>query len=228
MTTDGKRPTTVVKRAWTALTRQRSGPALLGLAAIGLGLMVWLVVALVADNSSGSTGNSRTPGIASGSATPTTPPEGPSGTGQSPADSQPSTPSQAVASAIPPFADRSQPVATGGTAVLVAGGDDLDLESWGLVPSGDMAATKTGLAASGGTGLGLLGPVPTPSFGTCRNREAWRTFVRWQDLDEGSYLCVRTAGDRRGLVRIDRMPEPDESTIAVTMSGVLWTTRVGG
>jgi hypothetical protein len=227
MTTDGERPTTVAKRALTTLTRQRSGPALLGLAAICLGLLVWLVVALVADNSSGSTGTSRSPEVASGGATPTASPGG-SGTAQPPAGSPQSTPSQAVASAIPPFADRSQPVATGGTVLLVAGGDDLDLESWGLVPSGDIAAAKTGLTASGGTGLGLLGPVPTPSFGTCRNRQAWRTSVRWQDLDEGSYLCVRTAGDRRGLVRIDRMPEPDESNIAVTMTGVVWTTRVGG
>jgi hypothetical protein len=227
MTTDGKGPTTVAGRAWATLTRQRSGPVLLGLAVIGLGLIVWLVVALVVDNGHGSTGNGRSAEIAPETATPTAPPEGPSGTGQ-PSESTQPAPSQAVASAIPPFADRSQPVATGGTVVLVDGGDDLDLESWGLVPSGDIAATKTGLTASGGTGLGLLGPVPTPSFGTCRNRQAWRTSVRWQDLDEASYLCVRTAGDRRGLVRIDRMPEPDESNIAVTMTGVVWTTRVGG
>jgi hypothetical protein len=226
MTTDGKGPATVAKRALTTLTRQRSGPALLGLAAICLGLLVWLVVALVADNSSGSTGTSRSPEIASGSATPRA--SDGSGTAQPPAGSPQSTQSQAVASAIPPFADRSQPVATGGTVLLVAGGDDLDLESWGLVPSGDIAAAKTGLTASGGTGLGLLGPVPTPSFGTCRNHQAWRATVRWQDLDEGSYLCVRTTGNRRGLVRIDRMPEPDESNVAVTVTGVIWTTRVGG
>jgi len=201
---------------------------LLGLAAIGLGLIVWLVVALVVDKGPGSTGNGSSAEIGSGTATPTAAPEGPPGTGQPPADSQQSAPSQVVTPAIPPFADRSQPVATGGTVVLVNGGDDLDLESWGLVPSGDIGVAKTGLTASGGTALGLLGPVPTPSFGTCRNRQAWRTSVRWQDLDEGSYLCIRTAGNRRGLVRIDRMPEPDEPNIAVTMTGLVWTTRVGG
>ena len=228
MTTDGKGSTTVARRAWATLTRQRSGPVLLGLAAVGLGLIVWLVVALVVDNGHGSTGNGRPAEVAPKTATPTAPAEGPSHTGQPPADSAQPAPSQAVASAIPPFADRSQPVATGGTVVLVDGGDDLDLESWRLAPSGDIAATKTGLTASGGTRLGLLGPVPTPSFGTCRNRQTWQTSVRWPDLDEGSYLCVRTAGNRRGLVRIDRMPEPDASNIAVTMTGVVWRTRVGG
>ena len=227
MRTDGKRPTTVAKRALTTLTRQRSGPALLGLAAICLGLLVWLVVALVADNSSGRTGTSGSPEIASGGATPTAPTEG-SGTAQPPAGSPQSTPSQAVTSAIPPFADRSQPVVTGGTAVLTAGGDDLDFESWRLVPSGDISATITGLTASGDTGLGLLGPVPTPSFRTCRNHQGWRAALRWQDLDEGSYICVKTAGDRRGLVRIDGMPEPDESNVAVTVTGVIWSPRVGG
>jgi len=224
MTTDGKGPTRVARRAWAELTRQRSGPVLLGLAAISLGLIVWLVV--VVDNGGGTATGRLADG--SGTATPSAGPEGPSGTRQPHADTQQPAPTQAVASSIPPFADRSQPVATGGTVVLVDGGDDLDLEPWGLVPSGDIAATKTGLTASGGTGLGLLGPVPTPSFGSCRNRGAWRTSVRWQDLDEGSYFCVRTTGDRRGLVRIDRMPEPDESNIAVTMTGVVWRTRVGG
>jgi hypothetical protein len=224
MTTDGKGPTRVARRTWAWLTRHRSGPVLLGLAALGLGLIVWLVV--VVDNGGGTASGMLADG--SGTATPSAGPEGSSGTGQPPSDSPQPAPSQAVTSAIPPFADRSQPVDTGGTVVLVDGGEDLDLESWGLVPSGDIAATKTGLTASSGTGLGLLGPVPTPSFGTCRDRQAWRTSVRWQDLDEGSYFCVRTTGDRRGLVRIDRMPEPDESNIAVTMTGVLWTTRVGG
>ena len=224
MTTDGKGLTSVARQAWATLTRQRSRSVLLGLAAIGLGLIVWLVV--VVDNGGGMATGRLADGY--GTATPSASPQGPSGTGKPPADSQQSAPSQAVASAIPPFADRSQPVATGGTVVLVDGGDDLDLESWGLVPSGDIAVAKTGLTASGGTGLGLLGPVPTPSFGTCRNRQAWRTSVRWQDLDEGSYLCIRTAGNRRGLVRIDRMPEPDEPNIAVTMTGLVWTTRVGG
>jgi hypothetical protein len=227
MTTDGKRSTTAAQRARAELTRRRSGPVLLGLAAVGLGLLVWLVVVLVVDNSSGSTDNDRTSGISSGRAT-ASPSEGPSVSGQTPADTPQAAPSQAVASAIPPFADRSQPVATGGAAVLVAGGDDLDLESWRLVPSGDVGATTAGLKARGKTGLGLLGPVPTPSFGTCRNHQAWRATVRWQDLDEGSYLCVRTTGNRRGLVRIDRMPEPDESNVAVTVTGVIWTTRVGG
>jgi hypothetical protein len=200
----------------------------LGFAAIGLGLIVWLVVALVVDNGPGGAGNGGSPEVAAGAATPTAAPEGPSGTAKPPTDSGQPAPSQAVTSAIPPFADRSHPVATGGTVVLVDGGDDLDLRSWELVPSGDIAAAKPGLTASGGTAIGLLGPVPTPSFDTCRNRQAWRTSVRWQDLDEGSYLCVRVAGGRRGLVRIDRMPEPDESNIAVTMTGVVWTTKVGG
>ena len=44
MTTDGKRPTTVAKRALTTLTRQRSGPALLGLAAMIFNFFVVNVV----------------------------------------------------------------------------------------------------------------------------------------------------------------------------------------
>lgn len=216
------------QQAWAQLTGRTSGLFLLGMVAVGLGLLIWLVVVLVPDNNSGSSDRGRTPGILSGGTTPAAPTEGPSGTGRTPAETRQSAPSQAVVSAIPPFADRSQPVAAGGTAVLVAGGDDLALESWRLVPSGDVGATTAGITASGEAGLGLLGPVPTPSFGTCRNHQAWRTSLRWQDLDEGSYLCVRTAGDRRGLVRIDRMPEPDESTVAVTVTGVIWTPRVGG
>jgi hypothetical protein len=43
MTKGGKRSTTAAQRAWAELTHRRSGPVLLGLAAIGLGLLVWLV-----------------------------------------------------------------------------------------------------------------------------------------------------------------------------------------
>ena len=194
------------------LAGRRSGPIIIAIAVAVVGLLVWVAVALSGGDSADDAG--AEPGVEQPSGTP-----GQQGSGTT------ETPPAVASPGIPPFADPSEPLASGGTATLRLNGDGMDLDSWTLQPSGPLAATSTGLVGRDGLELGLLGVVPTPTFDTCRRHGDWAVSISWQDLGEGAFLCLRTPDGGRGLVRIDQMPEPDDAAI-VRLTGVVWATRV--
>lgn len=101
----------------------------------------------------------------------------------------------------------------------------LDLIGWFAVDNygdGHVLFTDAGLVGQNNTRFALLDSGSDTSFATCRDQTAWTAAVNWTQVRRGSFACVRTFLGRRGILRIDEMPDFDESDPVTVLTGRVW------
>jgi hypothetical protein len=157
--------------------------------------------------------------------TPEAPPSNPGGV--APTRSGPAV-RTADAAGLPPF-DPSDvdPYSSG---VISLGIDDylqLELQHWqeNTRSFADISFTEAGIAGQGTVQLALVSAGESRSFPTCRDKTSWVPSLTWGQVARGSFICIRWLS-RRGMMRIDEMPDMDESRPSVTVNGTIWRPEV--
>ena len=104
----------------------------------------------------------------------------------------------------------------------------LELTDWSggtFSDDGDVLAIEAGLTGQDGTQFTLLPDGSNTSFGTCNKQTSWTTAINWTQLHRGSFACVRVGGylrGRRGILRIDAMPDLSENAPFTILTGSVW------
>jgi hypothetical protein len=101
----------------------------------------------------------------------------------------------------------------------------LSSNGWGGHSNGegsDITFSSAGVAARDGIQLGMLDEEAAKSFETCRDHRGWSPELTWGQVAVGSFACIRTPGGRRGLMRIDEMPDMEAKRPVVQVTGVTW------
>jgi len=105
----------------------------------------------------------------------------------------------------------------------------LDLIGWFAVDNygdGHIVFTEEGLVGQNKTQFALLDSGSDTSFATCRDQTAWTPAINWTEVQRGSFACVRTFLGRRGIIRIDEIPDFDENDPVTVITGSVWETVV--
>jgi hypothetical protein len=105
----------------------------------------------------------------------------------------------------------------------------LDLIGWFAVDNygdGHIAFTDTGLVGQNGTQFALLDSGSDTSFASCRDQTTWTDAVDWTQIQRGSFACLRTFLGRRGIIRVDEIPDFTESDPVTVLTGTIWETPV--
>jgi hypothetical protein len=105
----------------------------------------------------------------------------------------------------------------------------LDLIGWFAVDNygdGHIVFTDVGLVGQNGTQFALLDSGSDTSFATCRDQTAWTAAINWTQVQRGSFACMRTFLGRRGILRIDEIPDFDENDPVTVLTGSVWETVV--
>jgi hypothetical protein len=216
-----------------ARRRSRRGWRIAGLAAAGLVVVAAVVVGVVALVGSFGTGPSSD-GAAQPGGSPTSTPPDPSATAVPTSEVVSSTvprPGQTTAAEdLETFSPSEEKVFSTGTVRLgLRVNTRLDLIGWFAVDNygdGHIVFTEAGLAGQNGTQFALLGSGSDTSFATCRDQTAWTAAIDWTQVQRGSFACVRTFLGRRGIIRIDEVPDFDENDPVTVLTGSVWETVV--
>lgn len=151
-----------------------------------------------------------------------------SGTVGSTASSRPGE--TTAASDLAPFSPSAEKVFSNGTVKLgLRANRQLDLIGWFAVDNygdGHIAFTDAGLVGQNGTQFALLGSGSDTSFATCRDQTAWTPAIEWSQLQRGSFACLRTFLGRRGILRIDEIPDFAGNDPVTVLTGSIWETAV--
>jgi hypothetical protein len=99
---------------------------------------------------------------------------------------------------------------------------------WGPHKEGSLSATQDGIVGTRGTLLALMPGREEPDFETCRAQTTWTHEITWDQVKQGSMLCIKVLDGRRGVMRIARMPNFGASNPSVTLSGQVWAPIVDG
>jgi hypothetical protein len=128
------------------------------------------------------------------------------------------------------FSPSAEKVFSNGTVRLgLRGNTKLDLIGWFAVDNygdGHIAFTDTGLVGQNGTQFALLDSGADTSFATCRDQTAWTAAIDWSQVQRGSFACLRTFLGRRGIIRVDELPDLDGNDPATVLTGSVWETVV--
>jgi serine/threonine protein kinase len=154
----------------------------------------------------------------SSSSPPTT--SGPSGT----------TTSTTTGAPLPPFTPSDEEIRGGGEATLTPDLAFLDTYDWETYSDGSayrgLQFTQRGLAGHDGVQFGPLADGADTSFATCRDHPNWVPAITWAEVHRGSFLCMRTPDGRRGILRIDAMPNFDDLEPFTVLTGTTWERKV--
>ncbi|MCA1675207.1 MAG: hypothetical protein LC799_24450 [Actinobacteria bacterium] len=103
-------------------------------------------------------------------------------------------------------------------------GDGLELDSYSSRPDSysDIVFGIAGVSGQNGTQFALLSAGSDTSFATCRDQTSWVPVLDWDQVERGSFACVKAPGGRRGILRIDQMPNLDSREPTVQVTGFLW------
>ena len=134
------------------------------------------------------------------------------------------------ASDLATFSPSDEKVFSNGTVKLgLRVNRQLDLIGWFAVDNygdGHIVFTDAGLAGQNGTQFALLDSGSDTSFATCRDQTAWTDAIDWTQVQRGSFVCLRTFPGRRGILRIDELPDFGERDPATVLTGSVWETVV--
>jgi hypothetical protein len=135
-----------------------------------------------------------------------------------------------AASDLATFSPSDEKVFSNGTVKLgLRANKQLDLIGWFAVDNygdGHIVFTDVGLVGQNGTQFALLGSGSDTSFATCRGQTAWTASIDWAQVRRGSFACLRTFLGRRGILRIDEVPDFGGSDPVVVLTGSVWETVV--
>lgn len=158
---------------------------------------------------------------------PPTPGTQPSGaaTGSGPS----ATPAGGVDPAAGPFAPSDvDPYSSGVVELWVDSRFQLDVGNWtSSLERRDFLFTSGGIVGRGTNQLALLSEGEVRSFATCRGKTAWVSAVDWSQLSAGTYACIKW-GSRRGMMRIENLPDLNDDPAEVTVTGIMWQPTVKG
>lgn len=131
---------------------------------------------------------------------------------------------------LAPFSPSDEKVFSNGTVKLgLRVNTQLDLIGWFAVDNygdGHIAFTDVGLVGQNGTQFALLDNGADTSFATCRDQTTWTGAVTWTQVQRGSFACLRTFLGRRGILRIDEIPDFTANNPATVLTGSIWETAV--
>ncbi|MDQ7907592.1 hypothetical protein RB614_24020 [Phytohabitans sp. ZYX-F-186] len=103
----------------------------------------------------------------------------------------------------------------------------LKLSTWRIYYTGDLSASQSGIVGRGGTAFALINATTaTLDFQTCRTQKSWSAVINWNQLEQWSVVCIKTADRRRGIMRIDEMPDLDTRHPEVVLTGQIWKPLV--
>lgn len=200
----------------------------IALAVVGLVVMAGAVVGAVALFDTSPSDDSAQPGRSSTStpnSTVTTEPTAgtASSTGTSPAETT-------TAGELTTFSPSDEEVFSSGTVRLgLRVNTKVDLIGWFTVDNygdGHIAFTDVGLVGQNGTQFALLDSGSDTSFATCRDQIAWTDAIDWTQVQRGSFACLRTFLGRRGILRIDEVPDFSANEPVTVLTGSIWETTV--
>ncbi|MGC5660440.1 hypothetical protein ACN261_08565 [Micromonospora sp. WMMD723] len=160
---------------------------------------------------------------------PPTPETQPSGAATGPGPSAAPT-AGSVDPAADPFAPSSvEPFSSGSVSLTVGSDYQLGLEDWDdeFGNRVDIQFTWTGIVGRNTNQLALLQAGEARSFATCQTKTAWASALNWSQVSAGTYTCIKW-GNRRGLMRIDYLPDLDAKYPEVTVTGIIWSPTVKG
>lgn len=135
-----------------------------------------------------------------------------------------------AASDLAAFSPSDEKVFSNGTVKLgLRVNKQLDLIGWFAVDNygdGHIVFTDAGLVGQNGTQFALLDSGADTSFASCRDQTAWTAAINWTQVQRGSFACLRTFLGRRGILRIDEIPDFDENDPVTVLTGSIWETSV--
>lgn len=211
-------------RAVVALLDKKLDWVFAVLVLVTLGLGSWYVVLLVEDRDSTimalreqiGTAVDVPPAVTTGRPQPSPPRTSPAPQSTTPAES-----------ALPEFDMSDVNSYSNGTVKLVVGEYGLVLDSYSSGPYSDgqysdILFKDTGVSGQKGTQFALLSAGSARSFATCRDQTSWVPVLDWNQVQRGSFACVKAPSGRRGILRIDQMPNLDSREPTVQVTGVLW------
>lgn len=139
------------------------------------------------------------------------------------------SPSLGIEPALPEFDLSSVNSYSNGAVELILGDDhglELDSSSWSRAlysEYSDISFSNAGIFGQDGTQFALLGVGSDTSFATCRDQASWVAVLGWDQIKRGSFACVKNSSDgRRGILRIDQMPNLDSREPTVQVTGMIW------
>lgn len=219
----------MIYRAFVALLDKKLDWVFAVLVLATLGVGSWYVVLLVEDRDSTITALKEQIGTSVDVPSAVTPgrPQ-PSRPGTSPA--LPST--TPAESALPDFDQSGAGTYSTGTVKLTIDKDGLDIHqsSWTVYnydsEDRDISFRGTGVSGQNGTQFVPLSAGSDKSFATCQGQTSWVPILSWNQIERGSFACVKASSGRRGILRIDQMPNLDSREPTVQVTGVLWAPVV--
>jgi hypothetical protein len=132
------------------------------------------------------------------------------------------------ATGLPPF-DPSDvdPLSSGVLSLGIDSDLQLGLRFWheNHRSAADISFTEAGIAGLGAVQLALVDARESRSFPTCRDKTSWVPSLTWEEVNRGAFVCIKW-NSRRGMMRIDEMPDMDESRPRVTVNGTIWLPEV--
>ncbi|GAB2998300.1 hypothetical protein GCM10027184_62270 [Saccharothrix stipae] len=216
-------------RGVVAFARGRLDPVFAALTAASLGLVTWYAVLAVGERDRQLDALRSSVGPTP-SATTTT-------TGSTTSSTTTSAgPATTTAAGLGEFAPSREEVYSSGVAEIELDRYGLIFDShhrwgtssgWGGSADGtrsDISFSESGIIGRDGTGFALVGEGEPKSFERCRDQADWAGSLTWQQVRKGSFVCLRAVSGRRGLLRVDEMPDPGADRKRVTVTGIVWAT----
>lgn len=123
---------------------------------------------------------------------------------------------------LPSFAPSNEAVRGNGQIVLHLN-DGFTLTGWySTTITNDIQFIEAGLTGLDGTQFALLQDGADNSFVACRDQTSWMTAINWTQVHRGSFACLRRSDGRRGILRIDMMPNFEDNEPVTILTGSLW------
>lgn len=127
----------------------------------------------------------------------------------------------------PPFGDSEVGPRSGGSQRVGIDHLEFDVYYWSEALRGDLSATRGGIVGHRGTAFALIDTTTTePNFETCRAQKTWTAVINWSQMQLWSMLCIKTKDKRRGIMRIDQMPDLESAKPSVVLTGQIWSPTV--
>lgn len=231
----------MIYRAVVALLDKKLDWVFAVLVVVTLGLGSWYLVLLVEDRDSTITALEKQIGTTIDVTTISVPP---TAITRRPQPSPPQTsPASRITTPAEPtlrqFDTSDVDSRSNGTVTLYLGEYGLLLDRW-IDSNGyggsfngagsDIVFSDTGVSGRHNIQLALLSAESAMSFPTCRDQTSWVPSLNWDQLERGSFACIKAPNGRRGILRIDQMPNFDENNPdnrpTVQVTGVIWAPVV--
>ncbi|NNH70802.1 hypothetical protein HLB23_13160 [Nocardia uniformis] len=163
-------------------------------------------------------------------ATATAPPISSTEPTTSPAATPPATATgtRSVDRELPDFGIGTDAILAGGTVRVELDHYGVDLATWTMNTDNmrnvvHFTTHGISLLDDDTTRIALLSSGESASFPTCRAIvSGWTSELSWQQVERGTFACLRTRDGRRGIMRFNEIPDQRGSPPAVVVEGRTW------